>query len=101
LAPMLQDKYGIAGNFFLFCRDLCYAGGPGGAPEQRRGVCFYSRPGPPRRAYELAVLALELFAKRHPEVEINFYGLEGKRLPFPVTNHGLQTPEQLNTLYNR
>ena len=101
LAPMLQDKYGMPADSFDFGRDLCYAMDRQVAPEQRSGICFYSRPGTPRRAYELAVLALELFAKRHPEVEIHFYGLEGKRLPFAVTNHGLRTPDQLNALYNR
>ena len=101
LAPMLEREYGMPADSFDFGRDLSYALDPGVSPEQRNRVCFYSRPGTPRRAYELAILALELFAKRHPEVEIHFYGLESKRLPFTVTNHGLQTPEQLNALYNR
>jgi glycosyltransferase involved in cell wall biosynthesis len=101
LAPMLERDYGMPADPFDFGRDLSYALDPSVGPDQRNGICFYSRPGTPRRAYELAVLALELFAKRHPEVEIHFYGLEGQRLPFAVTNHGLQTPEQLNGLYNR
>jgi len=101
LAPMLEREYGMPADPFDFGRDLSYALDPSVSPEQRNRICFYSRPGTPRRAYELAVLALELFAKRHPEVEIHFYGLEGTRLPFAVTNHGLQTPEQLNDLYNR
>jgi glycosyltransferase involved in cell wall biosynthesis len=42
-----------------------------------------------------------MFAERHPEVDIHLYGGEGKRLPFAATNHGLQTPRQLNDLYNR
>jgi glycosyltransferase involved in cell wall biosynthesis len=101
LAPMLERDYGMPADPFDFGRDLSYALDPDLAPDQRNRVCFYSRPGTPRRAYELAILALELFAKRHPEVEIHFYGLESKRVPFAVTNHGLQTPEQLNALYNR
>src|SRR6202012_4909998 len=28
-------------------------------------------------------------------------GIEAKRLPFAATDHQLQTPEQLNALYNR
>jgi O-antigen biosynthesis protein len=101
LAPMLEREYGMPADAFDFGRDLSYALDGDVAPEQRDRICFYSRPGTPRRAYELAVLALELFVKHHPEVEIHFYGLESKRLPFAVTNHGLQTPEQLNALYNR
>ena len=47
------------------------------------------------------MIALDLFAECHPEVDIHLFGLEGKRLPFAAINHGLQTPEQLNELYNR
>jgi glycosyltransferase involved in cell wall biosynthesis len=101
LARRLSDEYGMSADHFDFGRDLTYALDRSIGPEDRTGVCFYSRPGTPRRAYELAVLALELFAKRHPGVEIHAYGAEAKRLPFRVINHGLQTPEELNVLYNR
>ena len=101
LLERLRREYGMSGDYFDFGRDLTYALDPSIPARQRNGVCFYSRPGTPRRAYELAVLALGLFAKRHPDVEIHVYGTEAKRLPFAVTNHGLQTPEQLNELYNR
>jgi glycosyltransferase involved in cell wall biosynthesis len=46
-------------------------------------------------------MALDLFAERHPEVEIHLYGSETKRLPFAATHHGICTPERLNELYNR
>ena len=101
LLERLRREYGMSGDYFNFGRDATYALDPSIPARQRNGVCFYSRPGTPRRAYELAVLALGLFAKRHPEIEIHVYGTEAKRLPFAVTNHGLQTPEQLNGLYNR
>ena len=68
---------------------------------ERTGVCLYSRPSTPRRAFELAVAALDLFAERHPEVDIHLYGESVGRLPFAATDHGLLTPEQLNDLYNR
>ena len=101
LAELLERDYVMAADHFDFGRDLTYTLDASARPDQRTAVCFYSRPGTPRRAYELAVLSLELFAKRHPEVDIHLYGLEGKRLPFAATNHGLQTPAQLNALYNR
>lgn len=101
LAPLLERDYGMSADHFDFGRDLTYALDSSIRAQERTGVCFYSRPDTPRRAYELAVLALDLFAKRHPEVGIHAYGIEAKRLPFAATNHGLQTPEQLNELYNR
>ena len=47
----------------------------------------------PRRAYELASSALDLFAERHPEVDIHLYGEDISRPPFPATRHGVLTPE--------
>ena len=101
LAQLLEREYGTPADHFHFGRDLSYALDPAVRPEQRTGVCFYSRPETPRRAHELSVLALDMFAERHPEVDIHLYGFEAKRLPFAATNHGLQTPQQLNDLYNR
>ena len=101
LAQILERDYGMSADHFDFGRDLTYALDYSMRPDERTGVCFYSRPGTPRRAYELAVLALDLFAKRHPEIDIHLYGIEAKRLPFAAINHGLRTPEQLNELYNR
>ena len=101
LSQLLRREYGVPADHFDFGRDLTYRLDASVGPEQRTGVCFYSRPDTARRAHELSVLALDLFAKRHPEVDIHLYGLEARRLPFPAINHGLQTPAQLNELYNR
>jgi hypothetical protein len=101
LAQLLERDYGMSADSFAFGRDPTYAVDGSLGPEERTGLCFYSRPDTPRRAFQLGVLALALFAKRHPEVEIHLFGLEAKRLPFTVTNHGLCSPEQLNRLYNR
>ena len=35
---------------------------------ERDGICYYARSTKPRRAFELGLVALELFAERHPEV---------------------------------
>jgi hypothetical protein len=72
-----------------------------GAEQRRTGICYYCRPSTPRRAHELAMAALELFAEQHPDVEIHLYGERLGSLPFPATQHGLLTPAQLNELYNR
>jgi O-antigen biosynthesis protein len=102
LAETLPRDYGMAADHFDFGRDLTYALDASVGPEQRTGICFYARPDSPRRAFELAMLALELFAARQPEVDIHLYGVDlPKRLPFAATDHGTMTPEQLNDLYNR
>jgi O-antigen biosynthesis protein len=84
---------------FDFGRDPVYALEEPAA--ERSGICFFSRPETPRRATELAILALDLLAARHPEVDIHLYGDSVKDLPFRVIDHGLQTPSELSTLYNR
>jgi hypothetical protein len=72
-------------------------------PGARRAVVFYARPCSPRRGFGLGLLALELFARRRPDVEIHLFGedLRGLRLRFPCVNHGVLTPQQINGLLNR
>lgn len=101
LAELLRRDYGMPADPFDFGRDGVYELDRSVPVGERTGVCLYSRPGTPRRAFELAVLALDLFSARHPEVDIHLFGLPAKRLPFEATDHGLCTPEQLNRLYNR
>jgi O-antigen biosynthesis protein len=98
LSQMLQRDYGMAADHFEFGRDLGYELDPA---AERTGVCFYARPETPRRAFELGVVALDLFAARHPDVDIHLFGRTVRKLPFEATQHGLMTPEQLNELYNR
>jgi hypothetical protein len=99
LSERLQREYAMPADHFDFGCDLDrYAFDPSAA---RTGVCYYCRPSTPRRAYQLAVTALDLFAARHPETEIHLFGEPGPRLPFAATHHGLLTPEELSGLYNR
>jgi glycosyltransferase involved in cell wall biosynthesis len=99
-AGRLRDEYGMPADHFDFGCDLdrywC-----DGAVEARSGICYYCRPRTPRRAYELAMVALDLFAARHPEVDIHLFGRAAGKLGFRATDHGVLTPEQLNALYNR
>ena len=69
-------------------------------PERRTGVCYYCRPSTPRRAHELAMFALDLFATRHPEIDIHIYGEAILRPHFRAIHHGLLTPADLGRLYN-
>lgn len=99
LAQRLTRDYGMGADHFEFGCDLDrYALDPS---AERTGVCYYARFSKPRRAYELGVVALELFAERHPDVDIHFFGDVAQRLPFRAHNHGSLTPDGLDALYNR
>jgi O-antigen biosynthesis protein len=103
LAQMLRRDYGMQADSFDFGCDLETYGldrSPGAA-ERRTGICYYCRPSTPRRAHELAMATLDLFAARHPEVDIHFYGEPAGRLPFRAIDHGFLKPAQLDALYNR
>jgi len=97
---MLKRDYGMTTDHFDFGCDFEHYK-PSGSPGGRTGVCYYCRPGTPRRAYELAMMALDLFAAARPDVEIHLFGRPAGRVPFRATDHGLLRPEQLNDLYNR
>jgi hypothetical protein len=97
---MLPRAYGMPAGHFDFGCDLDrYALDP--AADARTGICYYCRPTTPRRAFELAVVTLDLFAAQNPDVDIHLFGESGRQLPFRAFDHGLLTPEQLNALYNR
>jgi O-antigen biosynthesis protein len=99
LAQELERRYGMAADHFDFGCDLeRYRLDEA---VERTGVCMYSRPSTPRRAFELAVAALDLFAERHPEVDIHLYGESVSHLPFAAIDHGMLTPDRLDALYNR
>ena len=72
------------------------------SPKPRKKILFYARPVTPRRGFELGVLALEIFHKKHPEYEINFLGWDMKRyeIPFDFVNNGILATDELNALYN-
>lgn len=69
-----------------------------GAP--RDGVVLYARPGPARRGYLLARLALERFHRAVPDCPIHVYGGTPTGLCVPHVDHGRLSPPALNELYN-
>jgi glycosyltransferase involved in cell wall biosynthesis len=99
LAQVLRRDYGMPADHFDFGCDPGYV--PAEPAREREGICYFSRPSTPRRAHELATIALDLFAARHPEVTIHTYGEPPGALPFATTDYGLLTPEQLAALYGR
>lgn len=103
LAQLLQREYGMSTDYFEFGADLEHyrLEDTADAVSRRTGICYYCRPGTPRRAYELAMMALDLFSQARPEVEIHLFGRPAGRVAFPATDHGLLDPTALNALYNR
>lgn len=99
LSRLLTRDYGMPADHFEFGCDLDRYGLDPSA--RRTGVCYYARFSKPRRAFELGLLALELFARRHPEVDIHLFGDSVQRLPFRAVNHGSLPPDDLDALYNR
>jgi glycosyltransferase involved in cell wall biosynthesis len=99
LANLLREDYGMPADHFDFgCDADRYHLDES---VERTGVCFFSRPSTPRRAFGLGVAALDLFADRHPDVDIHMFGEPAGRLPFRAHDHGLLSPEELGRLYNR
>jgi glycosyltransferase involved in cell wall biosynthesis len=99
LTDLLEGEYGMSADWFDFgCEQERYHLRPGAG---RTGVCLYCRPSTPRRGFELALAALELFAQWSPRTPIHLFGEPAGRLPFPATDHGLLSPDALNELYNR
>jgi glycosyltransferase involved in cell wall biosynthesis len=99
LAELLRRDYRMPADHFDFGCDVDRYSLDDAA--NRSGVCFFARPSTPRRAFGLGMAALDLFAARHPEVDVHLYGEPAGRPPFKAIHHGLLTPEQLNELYNR
>lgn len=102
LADKLTREYAMPCHSFDFGCDLTsYTLDPHDPEGDRRtDICYYARPSTPRRAHELSVKALALFAEAHPEVEIHLYG-EAIGVPFRAQHHGLLTPKALGGLYQR
>ena len=99
LAETLSSDFGMKTDYFPFGCDVgCYFVKPS---SRRSGIAFYARPRTPRRGHELGLLALELFARRFPDVDIHFFGEPVGQPRFKIINHGLVSPSQLNDIYNQ
>jgi hypothetical protein len=99
LAAKLTAEYGMAADAFDFGCDTSYH--LANAAGRRDGIVFYAKPEAPRRAFELGLMALQLFAERNPDITIHFYGNRIGKLPFSFEDHGLLRPSELNRIYNQ
>jgi hypothetical protein len=99
LANKLTAEYGMTANAFEFgCDTDKY--NLLDTKVKRDGVIFYAKPNTPRRAFELGLIALQIFAARRPDLIIHLYGSQVSDVPFPCVSHGVLRPGELNQLYN-
>lgn len=101
LSTKLHGEYGMDTDHFEF----------GAEPElyrhdndaRRREIFFYARPVTARRGFELGIMALELFHKKHPEYTINLAGwdVSDYEIPFPHKNLSSLQLDELSPLYNK
>lgn len=98
LAQKMSVDYQMAADAFKFGSDTDRYRNLKGT---RHGIVFYARREAARRAFELGMMALELFAERRPDIEIHTYGNKLGTLAFPHHDHGHVTPSRLNEIYNR
>ncbi len=102
LSTKLKRDYGMRTDNFTF--------GSGGdiykyenTTEKRKEINCYVRPYTERRGFELAIMALDIFHRKHPEYIINLFGWDVAEydIPFPYKNLKILEHHQLNELYNR
>jgi glycosyltransferase involved in cell wall biosynthesis len=101
LAKKLSSEYSMTTDAFSFGSDSdVYTFSNN---SNRKEIVFYARPTTERRAFELGILTLDLFHRKHPEYIINFIGWDVSEynIPFPHKNLGILDPIELNELYNR
>lgn len=101
LKKKLHDNYNMITDSFSFGSDNSVYSFDKNV--DRKEIVFYARPTTERRAFELGILALDIFHKKHPNYIINFIGWDVSeyKIPFPHKNLGILTPSELNSLYNR
>jgi len=102
LTHRLSTEYGMDCDYFNFGTDLdIYRPKQLDKMKKQKKICFYARPVTERRAFELGVIALEIFHKKHPDYTIEFFGwdVSDYKIPFPFVNRGILSHEELATLY--
>ena len=97
-AERLQREFGMEVEAFTYgCDTSKYRR----METPRTGIVFYARRETERRGFELGLMSIELFAKRHPEIEIHIYGDKLGKMPFSFQDHGRISPSEINAIYNR
>lgn len=97
------SEYGMKADYFNFGADLdIYRPASADHMKKKNKVVFYARPVTERRAFELGIIALDIFHKKHPEYTIEFIGwdVSDYKIPFPYVNRGILSHENLAALYH-
>ena len=94
------SEYGMKADYFDFGADMNIYRLVDKADKQKK-ICFYARPVTERRAFELGVIALDKFHKKHPEYTIEFFGwdVSNYQIPFPYVNRGILSHQDVADLY--
>jgi glycosyltransferase involved in cell wall biosynthesis len=94
IAARLRHDLGLESSVIRFpLNHQAYFPAPGPV-RKGKSVLLFARPSQERRAFDLAVGALALVARRLRDVQIGFYGEQSYApVPFEYTNHGLITSE--------
>ena len=102
LAEKLHDEYGMETQPFFFAYERNKQISRKKEDNRNRIFC-YARPNTERRAFEMAVLALEALARRVPDVEVVFAGqkLEGYHFAFDYRDLGILRIEELSKVYSQ
>jgi hypothetical protein len=96
------SEYGMNADYFDFGVDLdIYRPNDVKNIKKQKKICFYARPVTERRAFEVGVIALEIFHKKHPDYKIEFIGWDVSeyKIPFPYVNRGILSHRELAELY--
>lgn len=101
LATKLKRDFGMETDYFDFGTDGDLYKLINDAP--RKEIFFYARPTTERRGFEMGIMALDLFHRKHPDYKINLAGWDVSTYDIPFPYENLQTLEvhELSELYNR
>ena len=102
LTHKLSTNFDMECDYFDFGADLdIYRPADAGKIHKQKKICFYARPVTERRAFELGVMALDIFHKKHPDYTIEFFGWDVSdfKIPFPYVNRGILSHTKLAQLY--
>ena len=102
LAEKLRDEYGMETQPFFFSYDRAIHKPQKKQDDVSRVFC-YARPNTERRAFEMAVLALEKLAEKIPDLEVVFAGqkLYGYDFRFRYKDMGILAIEELSQVYSQ
>ena len=100
LAEKLKNDFGMDTVGFRFSYDRQIYRAHAKTDDVKR-IFFYARPYTARREFEIGVFALELLAKRMPDIEVVMAGqsVSDYEFPFSVTDKGVMAPADMSRLY--